>query len=110
MDGTHARKVGVYLERDRSARYVGGSPGETQDARKVGVSPGEMISARKTVIPRARLIIMFILLDDYCIRSVLGPIRRRHSPRMRDYYYWFILYKICLRANSQEAFSKARRA
>ena len=53
---------------------------------------------------------MFILLDDYCIRSVLGPIRRRHSPRMKDYYYWIILYKIGLRANSQDAFSRALRA
>ena len=54
VDGTRARKVGVYFGRDRSARYVGVTPGKTQDARKVGVSPGEIISARKTVIPRAR--------------------------------------------------------
>ena len=53
---------------------------------------------------------MFILLDDYCIRSVLGPIRRMNSPRMKDYYYWIILYKIGLRTNSQEALSKALRA
>ena len=26
----------------------------------------------------------YILLDDYCIRSVLGLIRRRHSPCMKD--------------------------
>ena len=42
VEGTRARKVGVYFRRDRSARYVSVSPAETQDARKVGVSPGEM--------------------------------------------------------------------
>ena len=72
VNWTCAQKVGVYFG------HVDLTPGETQDARKVGVSPGEMISARKTVIPRARLILILILLDDYCIRPVLGPIRRRH--------------------------------
>ena len=44
----------VYFGRDRSARYVGVSPGKTQDEQKVGVSSGEMTSALKTDIPRAR--------------------------------------------------------
>ena len=72
--------MGVSPGETRSARKVGVTPGETQDAPYVAVSPGERIVARKTGIPRARRIVNEYVLDyDYCIRSALVPILRRHS-------------------------------
>ena len=79
-----ARNVGVSSGETGGARNVGVSPGETQDARYVGVSPAKRIVAQKTGIPRARRIVNEYMLDYYyCIRPVLVPILRRHSPYVK---------------------------
>ena len=49
---------------------------------------------------------LFVYLDYYCIRPVLVPLLRRHSPYLKHCLcIWILLYKTGTSTITQEAFS-----